>query len=126
MSKYDELVEFRNKLTNDTDCVIFEEDCQLLDRILDDLEQKDRRIAELESEKQTDLGYIDTYETVYYGKEINKLAEYENTGLEPSEVEQLKANQNKIAIEKEEVLKFIYGNKWTNIELCVDNIPQNY
>ena len=67
---------------------------------IDDLEQKDRRIAELESEKQTDLGYIDTYETVYYGKEINKLAEYENTGLEPKEIEQLKANQNKVAIEK--------------------------
>ena len=41
-----------------------------------------------------------------------------------TEVKQLKANQNKVAIEKlEEVLRFIYGNKWTNIELCVDNSP---
>jgi len=53
MSKYDELVKFRNKLTNDTDCVIFEEDCQLLDNVLDDLEQKDKRIAELEIELES-------------------------------------------------------------------------
>ena len=32
--------------------------------------------------------------------------------------------EKQLAIEKlEEVLNFIYGNKWTNIELCVDNSP---
>ena len=50
MSNYEELVKFRNKLINDIDCVIFEEDCQLLDRILDDLEQKEQKIAELEKQ----------------------------------------------------------------------------
>lgn len=49
ITEHNDLVEFRNKLTNDTDCVILEEDCQLLDRVLDDLEQKDHRIAELKA-----------------------------------------------------------------------------
>jgi len=80
-----------------------------------------------------------TYNIMIHDFLIPKLAEYENTGLEPSEVEQLimenerlksdlqyayLEENNKVAIEKlEEVLKFIYGNKWTNIELCVDNSP---
>jgi len=38
-------------------------------------------------------------------RKINLQQNQENTGLEPSEVEQLKANQNKIAIEKLEKLK---------------------
>jgi hypothetical protein len=50
MSNYNDLVEFRNKIVNDTDYVLLEEDCQLLDRILDDYEQKDQRIAELEKQ----------------------------------------------------------------------------
>lgn len=50
MSNYNDLIEFRNKLTNDTDYVIFEEDCQLLDRVLDDYEKKDLEISQLKSE----------------------------------------------------------------------------
>ena len=39
MSNYEDLIEFRNKLTNDSDYTIYEEDCQLLDRVLDDYQQ---------------------------------------------------------------------------------------
>jgi len=60
---------------------------------------------------------------------IDRIQDIEN-GI--CEIERLKSDlqyayleeNNKVAIEKlEEVLKFIYGNKWTNIELCVDNSP---
>ena len=54
----------------------------------------------------------DTQENIYLGEAIDKLAKYKNTGLEPSEVEQLKKEneelksaQNKVAIEKLEELK---------------------
>ncbi|MCK9577614.1 MAG: hypothetical protein M0R51_17040, partial [Clostridia bacterium] len=78
MSNYDELVEFRNKLTNDTDCVIFEEDCQLLDRILDDLEQKDKCITELEE-----------YYLLYEELLENKGTEADNINLK-NDIENLK------------------------------------
>ena len=78
MSNYDELVEFRNKLTNDNDCVIFEEDCQLLDRILDDLEQKDKRIAELDAVmpkfKPKDKIYFIEYDGYYIIKASKVIA----------------------------------------------------
>ena len=88
MSKYDL---YRNTICkdNDNDYIILFKDEESAKIVFDEFNQKDQRIAELETE-----------------------------------VKQLKANQNKVAIEKlEEVLKFIYGNKWTNIELCVDNSP---
>lgn len=98
-------------------------------------------------------------------KVINKLGEYEDTGLTPKEIielekeneqlkeivefrntgrasgksvtekvlhfndlqkenEQLTTEKNNIAIEKlEDILNFIYSNKWTNIELCIDESP---
>ncbi|MCK9576415.1 MAG: hypothetical protein M0R51_10880 [Clostridia bacterium] len=62
------------------------------------------RLTKLNKKLYNNSPISQEYPTEYVTKNnklaINKLAEYENTGLEPSEVEQLKANQNKIAIEK--------------------------
>lgn len=61
----------------------------------------------------------------------NKLAEYENTGLEPKEIEQLKSEQNKVAVEKlEEVINYLddcpefwSGEVWNfDVDIFVDKI----
>lgn len=74
MSNYNDLIELRNRLLND-DLTVFEEDCQLLDRVLDDYEQKDQRIAELEKEKQTSVKeFIDF--AIEKFSEVNDLGDF--------------------------------------------------
>lgn len=65
----------------------------------------------------------DTQENIYLGEAIDKLAKYKNTGLEPSEVEQLKKEneelksaQNKVAIEKLEELYKCFNEMNQNTE----------
>lgn len=73
MSEYEEFIKLRNRMLK-SDFELFEEDVQLIDRFLDDYEQKDQQIAELQAkvkelEESEKLG-------IEYDKNAKKCIEY--------------------------------------------------
>lgn len=75
IKNYEELIDLRNRmLESEREFELYEEDSQLLDRVLDDYEQKDQQIAELQAkvkelEESEKLG-------IEYDKNAKKCIEY--------------------------------------------------
>jgi len=107
MSNYNDLVELRNRLVNDVEAfpnyAYYEEDTQLLDRVLDDLEKKDARIAELE----TALKDTDKWMLYFLNKCLELENQLENAIVIPEYIYRIVFNKNYSDFNNEKEFKII-------------------
>lgn len=97
MNNYEELIEFRNKIVNANPFTIYEEDCQLLDRVLDDYENKDQQISQLKAENERLEKEIDRVDDEYlarikqYSKDHDKIVKkiHQQLAEKDAEIERL-------------------------------------
>lgn len=107
MNNYKDLIEFRNKLVNDSKFTIYEEDCQLLDKVLDDYEQFKQQLEE----KDKEIERLKVFEKAYYYSQLQ--ASQKDIDLLLQNAYQT-PNDTQLAIQELEKVKKFF------VEDCVD------